>query len=95
MTFSPKRTAGPASASVASYKLTPLARSQLLAIHRYTEENFGRAQADKYHAGFHRIFGLIAKVPKMAGAPTTLSRATAGTSVRPTGFSTRRKTIAS
>ncbi len=50
---------------MASYKLTPLARSQLLAIHRYTEENFGRAQADKYHAGFHRIFGLIAKVPKM------------------------------
>jgi toxin ParE1/3/4 len=50
---------------VASYKLTPLARSQLLAIHRYTEADFGRAQADKYHAGFHRVFGLIAKAPKM------------------------------
>ncbi len=60
-TFSPKRTAGPASAAVASHKLTPLERSQLLAIYRYTEGNFGRAQADKYHAGFHRIFGLIAK----------------------------------
>jgi toxin ParE1/3/4 len=50
---------------VASYKLTQLARSQLLAIHRYTEEKFGRAQADKYLAGFHRIFSLVAKVPKM------------------------------
>jgi len=50
---------------VASYKLTQFARGQLLVIHRYTEENFGRAQADKYHAGFHRIFSLIAKVPKM------------------------------
>ncbi len=50
---------------MASYRLTPFARSQLLAIHEFTESNFGRAQADKYHAGFRHIFELIAHFPGM------------------------------
>ena len=68
--FSPKRIAVRTNATAASRKLTRLARSQLLAIHKYTHENFGRTQADKYLAGFHHAFNLIANVPKM-GRPAS------------------------
>ncbi len=50
---------------MAKYRLTPFARSQLLAIHDYTEGKFGRVQADRYHAGFGHIFELLTHFPGM------------------------------
>jgi toxin ParE1/3/4 len=48
---------------VASYGLTPFARSQLLAIHDWGDRKFGRAQADAYYAGMRHVFELLAHFP--------------------------------
>ena len=51
------------SAALASYRLAPVARGQLLAIHGYSERYFGRYQADAYYAGFRHAFALLAEFP--------------------------------
>ena len=50
-------------ASVASYRLTVRAKHDLLDIYDFTDRKFGRYQAEAYHAGFERMFGLIADFP--------------------------------
>lgn len=50
---------------MATYKLSERAENNLAEIYAYTEVNFGRYQADAYHAGFDRIFGLLAEFPRM------------------------------
>jgi toxin ParE1/3/4 len=48
---------------VAEYRLSLRARSDLLNIYAFSEATFGRYQADAYHAGFERTFGLLADFP--------------------------------
>jgi toxin ParE1/3/4 len=48
---------------VAEYRLSLRARSDLLSIYAFSEVRFGRYQADAYHAGFERTFGLLADFP--------------------------------
>jgi toxin ParE1/3/4 len=48
---------------VAEFKLSVRTASDLLDIYEFTEGKFGRYQAEAYHAGFERTFGLIADFP--------------------------------
>jgi toxin ParE1/3/4 len=48
---------------MASFRLSARARADLLDIYDYTEATFGNYQADAYHAGLERTFGLIADFP--------------------------------
>lgn len=48
-----------------SYSVSERARSKLVEIYAHTELNFGRLQADAYHAGFEKLFELIASFPGM------------------------------
>jgi toxin ParE1/3/4 len=48
---------------VAEYRLSLRARSDLLNIYAFSDARFGRYQADAYHAGFERTFGLLADFP--------------------------------
>lgn len=48
---------------MAEFRLSLRARADLLDIHAYTDAKFGRYQADAYHAGFERTFGLLADFP--------------------------------
>jgi toxin ParE1/3/4 len=48
---------------VAEYRLSPRARTDLLNIYASTDARFGRYQADAYHAGLERTFGLLADFP--------------------------------
>jgi plasmid stabilization system protein ParE len=47
------------------YQLSRQAENDLLTIYASTEEQFGKYQADAYHAGFERSFGLLADFPLM------------------------------
>jgi plasmid stabilization system protein ParE len=47
------------------YRLSHQAEADLLTIYKSTEEKFGQYQADAYHAGFERSFGLLADFPRM------------------------------
>jgi toxin ParE1/3/4 len=47
------------------YRLSRQAEDDLLTIYKSTEEKFGKYQADAYHAGFERSFGLLADFPRM------------------------------
>jgi toxin ParE1/3/4 len=47
------------------FRLTPRAEDQLTKVYAFTELRFGRYQADAYHAGFERTFGLLADFPRM------------------------------
>jgi toxin ParE1/3/4 len=47
------------------YRLSRQAEADLLTIYKSTEEKFGQYQADAYHAGFERSFGLLADFPRM------------------------------
>jgi toxin ParE1/3/4 len=58
---------------VASYRLSRLARSQLLAIHDYSESKFGRYQADAYHAGLEHTFRLLSDFPRIGLAVDELA----------------------
>ena len=49
--------------AVASFRLTVRAKVDLLDIYSYSEATFGRYQAEAYHAGFERTFGLLADFP--------------------------------
>jgi toxin ParE1/3/4 len=50
-------------AHVAEYRLSVRARLDLLDIYAYSEAKFGRYQAEAYHAGLERTFGLLADFP--------------------------------
>ena len=45
---------------MAEYRLTDRARADLIDIYDFTESKFGAYQADAYHAGLIRSFGLLA-----------------------------------
>jgi toxin ParE1/3/4 len=51
-----------------SYRLSVRAASDLLEIYSFTEEKFGAYQADAYHAGLERTFGLLADFPLMGSS---------------------------
>lgn len=46
-----------------SYRLSARAVAQIDEIYDYTAETFGSYQADAYHAGLERTFGLLADFP--------------------------------
>ena len=48
---------------MAEYRLSLKAERDLLDIYAYTEDTFGRYQAEAYHAGLERTFGLLADFP--------------------------------
>ena len=48
---------------MATYKLSNLAKEDLIRIHRYGVEKFGMIQADKYFDLFFESFDLIAESP--------------------------------
>lgn len=48
---------------MAEYRLSLRARRDLLDIYAFTDARFGRYQAEAYHAGFERTFGLLADFP--------------------------------
>jgi len=48
---------------MADYKLSNLAKEDLIRIHRYGVEKFGMAQADKYFDSFFENFGIITENP--------------------------------
>jgi toxin ParE1/3/4 len=60
----PKRERAPTHA-VSEYRLSRKARADLIDIYLFSDENFGRYQADAYYAGLERTFGLLADFPKI------------------------------
>jgi len=50
---------------MAEFKLAKRAELKLVEIYAFTENTFGRYQADAYNAGFERMFGLLADFPRM------------------------------
>jgi len=50
---------------MAEFRLSLRARRTLIDIYAFTDEKFGRYQADAYHAGFEKTFGLIAEFPRI------------------------------
>ena len=48
---------------MANYKLSNLAKEDLIRIHRYGVDKFGMTQADKYFDSFFEYFDSIAKNP--------------------------------
>jgi toxin ParE1/3/4 len=48
---------------VTEYRLSLRARADLLSIYAWSDARFGRYQADAYHAGLDRTFGLLADFP--------------------------------
>lgn len=58
---------------MAEYRLSRQAEADLLAIYEFTEGKFGQYQADAYHAGFERTFGLLADFPRMGASADELA----------------------
>lgn len=50
---------------MAEYRLSRRAEADLLDIYAFTVARFGQYQADAYHAGFERSFGLLADFPRI------------------------------
>ena len=48
-----------------SYQLSSDAAGSLEEIYFHTARTFGENQAEAYHEGFHRVFGLLADFPAM------------------------------
>jgi toxin ParE1/3/4 len=48
---------------VAEYRISDRAKADLLDVYEFTDGKFGRYQAEAYHAGFERTFGLLAEFP--------------------------------
>ena len=48
---------------MANYKLSVLAKEDLIRIHEYGTRNFGKARAEKYFAAFFDRFEEIAQRP--------------------------------
>ncbi len=58
---------------MAKYRLTERARSDLIDIYDFTESKFGAYQADAYHAGLIRSFGLLADFPRIGQSADELA----------------------
>jgi plasmid stabilization system protein ParE len=56
---------------MAEYRLSVRARSQLIDIYEFTNATFGPYQAEAYHAGPERTFGLLADFPRSANRQTS------------------------
>ena len=50
---------------MAEYRLSDRAVADLNAIYDYSQTRFGTYQADAYHAGIERTFGLLADFPRI------------------------------
>ncbi len=50
---------------MAEYRLSIRARQQLIDIYEFTSAAFGTYQAEAYHAGLERTFGLLADFPRI------------------------------
>ena len=48
---------------MAKYRLSNVAKKDLIRIHRYGAERFGMVQADKYFDSFFKYFDIIAQQP--------------------------------
>ena len=46
-----------------SYRVSRRAKSDLISIYHWSEEAFGRGQADRYAARFPEVFALLAAFP--------------------------------
>lgn len=60
------------SGNVASYRLSRLARSHLYGVYDFGARRFGPMQADAYHEGLERIFGLLAEYPGIGASSDDL-----------------------
>jgi toxin ParE1/3/4 len=58
---------------MAEYRLTQRARANLIDIYDFTEGKFGAYQAEAYHAGLIRSFGLLADFPLIGQTVDELS----------------------
>jgi len=56
------------SPSVADFRLSERAQANLTDIYEFTVRTFGTYQADAYHAGLERTFGLLADFPLIGSA---------------------------
>jgi toxin ParE1/3/4 len=50
---------------MAEFRLSERSKAKLVEIDAYTEQFFGRYQANAYSAGFERTFGLLADFPRI------------------------------
>lgn len=50
---------------MADYRISVRARADLFNIYEFTEARFGAYQAEAYHAGLERSFGLLADFPRI------------------------------
>jgi toxin ParE1/3/4 len=57
---------------VAEYRVTVRAHTDVLGIYAFSEARFGRYQAEAYHAGLERTFGLLADFPGIGVAADDL-----------------------
>jgi toxin ParE1/3/4 len=57
---------------VSEFRLSIRARADLIDIYVFSDANFGRYQADAYHAGFERTFGLLADFPGIGASADEL-----------------------
>ena len=58
---------------MAEYRLSRRAQGDLIDIYDFTESRFGAYQADAYHAGLVRTFGLLADFPLIGQAADELA----------------------
>jgi toxin ParE1/3/4 len=58
---------------VTSFRLSERARTDLVAIYERTAATFGEYQADAYHSGLERSFGLLADFPQIGAAVDDLA----------------------
>jgi toxin ParE1/3/4 len=58
--------------AVPSFRPSARARADLIDIYDFTEAGFGAHQADAYHAGRERTFGLLADFPRIGRAADEL-----------------------
>jgi len=58
---------------MAEYRLSRRAERDLLQIYAYTNETFGRYQAEAYLSGLDRSFGLLADFPLMGASAEELA----------------------
>lgn len=57
---------------MADLRLSVRARADLIDIYAFSSEKFGQYQAEAYHAGFERTFGLLADFPGIGVAADEL-----------------------
>jgi toxin ParE1/3/4 len=67
------RLRGDGSPGVADYRLSERARANLTDIYEFTARTFGAYQADAYHSGLERTFGLLGDFPLIGTAVDELA----------------------